>query len=170
MRIAGKATDTQLRQTTLMPNIALVLKEEISRLVRKEMRGELTRLRQAVTAQKSDIAELKRTVKTLDSSNKRLVKQVDKQTPANAGNAVVEGPTKTRFSAQGLASHRKRLGLSAVEAGLLVGASDQSIKKWESGEVRPRAKHLAPIAALGRMGKREVARCLAQVRAAQQGR
>ena len=66
-----------------------------------------------------------------------------------------------RFSAKGLISQRKRLGLSAAECGLLVGASAQSIYNWEVGKVRPRAKHLAAIASLRSLGKREVAARLA---------
>lgn len=152
-----------------MPNIALVLKQEISRLVRKEMRGEVTRLRHAVTTQRAEIAELKRVVKLLESTNKRVVKQLGKQTPVPEVEDAL-APTRLRFSAGGLSSHRKRLGLSAVEAGLLVGASDQSINKWESGKVQPRSKHLEPIAALAKMGKREALRRLEIARSAQGGR
>jgi DNA-binding transcriptional regulator YiaG len=50
----------------------------------------------------------------------------------------------------------------------LVGASAQSVYNWESGEVRPRAKHLAAIASLKNMGKRQVAAQLEALRAAQQ--
>jgi DNA-binding XRE family transcriptional regulator len=64
-------------------------------------------------------------------------------------------PNTFRFSAKGLASLRQRLGLSAADCGLLVGASSQSIYNWEEGKVRPRAKHLPAIAALRSLGKRE---------------
>ena len=60
-----------------------------------------------------------------------------------------------RFSAKGLASHRKRLGLSAHDCGILLGASGQSIYKWEDGKARPRAKHLPAIAALRTLGKKQ---------------
>ena len=51
----------------------------------------------------------------------------------------------------------RRLGLSAADCGLLVGASSQSVYNWEEGKVRPRSQHLDAIAALRSMGKREVA-------------
>lgn len=55
-----------------------------------------------------------------------------------------------------MASNRKRLGLSAAEFGMLVGATGQSIYAWESGKSKPRARNLAAIAALRGIGKREV--------------
>ena len=62
---------------------------------------------------------------------------------------------KIRFSAKGLAAQRKRLGLSASDIGLLVGASGQSVYNWESGQNRPRASQLPAIAELRTLGKRD---------------
>ncbi len=69
-----------------------------------------------------------------------------------------------RFRASGMASNRKRLGLSAADFGLLVGASGQSVYAWEQGKARPRGKSLAAIAALRGIGKREVAERLAALK------
>lgn len=66
-----------------------------------------------------------------------------------------------RFRAAGVAANRKRLGLSAHDFGLLVGASDQSVYLWEQGKARPRPQNLLAIAALRTAGKREVAARLA---------
>ena len=54
-----------------------------------------------------------------------------------------------------MAAQRKRLGLSAAECGLLIGASSQSVYNWEEGNVRPRAQHLPAIFALGNLGRRQ---------------
>jgi len=43
-----------------MPNIATLLKTEISRVARKELRGESQALKKAVSAHRSEIAALKR--------------------------------------------------------------------------------------------------------------
>jgi hypothetical protein len=51
------------------------------------------------------------------------------------------------------ACRRKRLGLSAAECGLLLGASAQSIYNWEEGKVRLHA-HLPAIFALRNLGRR----------------
>ena len=54
-----------------------------------------------------------------------------------------------------MAAQRKRLGLTAAECGLLIGASAQSVYNWEEGKVRPRAQQLPAIFALRNLGRRE---------------
>jgi DNA-binding transcriptional regulator YiaG len=144
-----------------MPNIASVLKSEIARVARKEVRGEIQSLKKAVGTYRSEIAELKRRTKALEQELRRRKSETAK-TSAAATEDVPSGAT--RFSAKGLASHRSRLGLSAHHVGLLVGASGQSIYKWEEGKARPRAKHLPALAALRSMGKRQAAEQLASLR------
>lgn len=67
-----------------------------------------------------------------------------------------------------MASNRKRLGLSAADFGLLVGASGLSEYAWEQGKGRPRGKNLAAIAALRGVGKREVVERLAVLKSGEQ--
>ena len=69
-----------------------------------------------------------------------------------------------RFRAKGMAANRKRLGLSAADFGLLVGATGQSIYAWETGKTKPRPQALAAIAALRGIGKREVEARLASLK------
>ncbi len=144
-----------------MPNIASILKSEISRVARKEVRGETLGLKRAVGAYRAEIASLKRRTQALEQELRRLGKARAKAAPAVAD----EAPSPSlRFSAKGLASQRQRLGLSAHDCGLLVGASGQSIYKWEDGKARPRAKHLPGIAALRTLGKKQAAARLASLR------
>ena len=146
-----------------MPNIASVLKSEISRVARKEVRGEILGLKKAVGAYRAEIAALKRRTQALEQELRRLSKSRAKAVPVAAN----EVPSQSlRFSAKGLASQRQRLALSAHDCGLLVGASGQSIYKWEDGRARPRAKHLPAIAALRTLGKKEAAARLASLRGA----
>lgn len=154
-----------LKHTMGMPNIASVLKEEITRLARKEIRGDIADLRKALATQRSDIAELKRKNRELEQTVRRLQKASGTAPPAPSAGPKPEA-SGLRFSAKGLATHRKRLGLSVADVGLLVGASDQSVYLWEAGTVRPRAKHLPAIAALRTLGKREAAARLAEIKPA----
>jgi DNA-binding transcriptional regulator YiaG len=146
-----------------MPNIASVLKSEIARVARKEVRGEIQSLKKAVGTYRSEIAELKRRTKALEQELRRRKSETAK-TSAPSTEDLRSGAT--RFSAKGLASHRSRLGLSAHDVGLLVGASGQSIYKWEDGTVRPRAKHLRALSALRSLSKRQAAAHLASLREA----
>lgn len=137
-----------------MPNIATVLKEEIARVARKEARADTQQLKKASAHYRSDIAALKRRIAALEKLVGRLGKAAAKTAPV----ALADQPAGTfRFSASGLQAQRKRLGLSASEAALLLGVSDQSVYKWENGKTRPRASQFASIAALRSMGKKEAA-------------
>jgi DNA-binding XRE family transcriptional regulator len=138
-----------------MPNIQSLLKSEIARVARKEIRGETAHLKKAVSGYRSEIAALKRRAQALEQQLRRIGKRGGRAAAPVAEAAEDESGQPFRFSAKGLASHRKRLGLSAHDCGLLVGASGQSIYKWEDGKARPRAKNMPAIAALRLMGKKE---------------
>ena len=146
-----------------MPNIASLLKSEISRVARKHVRGENLALKKAVSAHRSEIAALKRRTHALEQQLRRLSTVSARASPARETEAPAE---RARFSAKGLLSQRRRLGLSAADCGKLVGASGQSVYNWEAGKARPRAKHLSAIAALRKMGKKEAAGRLASPKTA----
>ena len=134
-----------------MPNIATILKHEISRVARREVRGETQSLKKAAGAHRAEIAALKRRTHALEQQLRRLSRISAKLAPADENEASSD---TRRFSAKGLASQRKRLGLSAHDCGLLLGVSGQSIYNWEEGKARPRAKHLPAVAALRTLGKK----------------
>ena len=144
-----------------MPNIANLLKSEIARVARKQVRAETAGLKQAIAPYRAQIAELKRRTRDLELQVKRLGRVAAKAVAATPAQA--EGERSLRFSAKGLAAQRKRLGLSAQAFGALIGASGQSVYKWEEGKTRPRAKNLPAIAALRGMGKKEAATRLASL-------
>ena len=134
-----------------MPNIASALKAEISRLARKEVRSELAALKKASAQHRAHIVSLRRELDSLE----RAVRTARKQTARAVPEDGEQEPQALRFRASGLASHRKRLGLSAAEFGKLLGVSGQSVYKWEAGEVRPRRSQLEAIAVVRKMGRRE---------------
>ena len=139
-----------------MPNLASILKSEIARIARKEMRLEIEPLKKALSTYRTDIAALKRRAQAAEQELKRLQKASGtKAGPPPSADAAV--PEVMRFSAKGLLSQRERLGLSAEAFGLLVGASGKSVYRWESGASRPRDKHLSAIRALKGMGKKDAA-------------
>ncbi len=145
-----------------MPNLASILKGELSRVARKEVRTETAALRKAVNSYRSEIASLKRRTHALEQQVRRVSKTRGKV-------VAVEDETSApglRFTAKGLISQRRRLGLSAPDCGLLVGASAQSIYNWEEGKVRPRAEHLPALAALRTLGKKSAGARLATLKAA----
>jgi DNA-binding transcriptional regulator YiaG len=151
-----------------MPNIASVFKAEITRLARKEVREIGDGLRKAAASQRTEIASLKRRVQALEAMVKKLAKGQG-AAPVRARAAVSSETADAdagglRFRAKGMAANRKRLGLSASDFALLVGATGQSIYAWETGKTKPRPEALAAIAALRGIGKREAEARLAAIK------
>lgn len=138
-----------------MANIATALKAEIARVARKEIRVETESMKKAISSYRTEIAALKKRSQALEQALRQVNKTSTKAAPVDAAEDVAQ--RKMRFSAKGLAAQRARLGLSAYDCGRLVGASGQSVYNWEAGSAHPRASHLAAIAALRAMGKKEAA-------------
>jgi DNA-binding transcriptional regulator YiaG len=138
-----------------MPNIGSVLKSEIQRVARKELRAETQQLKKTVAQYRGQIAQLKRRLQVLEQQVRRQAKAGARAPAAAAEDGEDEGGPSLRFSAKGLATQRKRLGLSAASVARILGVSALSVYKWESGKTRPRARQLAAIASLRKMGKRE---------------
>ncbi|HNS22344.1 MAG TPA: helix-turn-helix transcriptional regulator [Sedimentisphaerales bacterium] len=146
-----------------MANIAGVLREEILRLARKEIRKQTSAARKASAQYRKDIAKLKRCVSDLQRRLTPLQKQVLRSVPAQVEPADSD---HVRFTAKGLRSQRSRLGLSAADYGKLVGVTGQSIYSWEQGTSRPRRQQVAKIASIRHLGKREARARLEQLAAA----
>lgn len=138
-----------------MTNFSSVLKGEIARVARKEIKNAADPLRKANSNYRREIAELKRQVAALQKEVRSLSKVSRASAPVAAKTA-----SSTRFVAKGLRSLRKRLDLSAADFGRLVGASGQSIYNWESGKAVPRATQQAALASVRSLGKREAAKRL----------
>jgi DNA-binding transcriptional regulator YiaG len=141
-----------------MPNIGNILKQEISRLARREIKQQTTALYKAAAGYRRDIASLKRQVAALERTTKAQNKQLKKTTPV-----VAEPDTALRFRADGFKTLRKKLDLSAEQIAKLLGVSGQSIYAWETKRSTPRRAQLPAIAALRKMGKREATMRLAEM-------
>lgn len=139
-----------------MPNIAALLKDEIARIARKEVRAQTEDVRKSSSQYRAHIAALRRRVDELERELKKVRKNAGRSAPA-AEDDGDDGGKQRRFSPTRLAAQRQKLGLSAADFAALVGVSGQSIYKWEHGEARPRARQLEAIAALRGIGKREAA-------------
>ncbi|MET4727949.1 transcriptional regulator with XRE-family HTH domain [Lysobacter enzymogenes] len=140
-----------------MPNIATILKAEVARLTRKELKLQIEPLRKQVGAQRKMIAALRADVAKIQKgiasgSRKAVAVQRAEDAPA----------TRSRFSASGLKKLRKKLGLTMEAFGILLGVSAQAIYMWERGQNRPRAESVQKIAIARGMTKRQVQDLLAQ--------
>ena len=140
-----------------MPNLASVLKDEIRRLARKEIKSETSVTKRTSAQHRRDIAELKRVV---DDLSKRVA-FLERQEERRVARPVQDKPSgQVRFSPRWVKAQRQRLGLSAAAYGKLVGVSALTIYNWEGGKSKPREEKLAAIAAVRELGKREALRRL----------
>lgn len=144
-----------------MPNIGTVLREEISRISRREVRSQVDAAKKATTQHRRHIAALKRQVAQLERQVSVLTRKVLSTPQAASAGSTVRRP---RFVAKGLRSQRVRLSLSAADYGKLLGVSAQSVYSWERGLATPRKEQLSRLAALRGIGKREAAERLKQLR------
>jgi DNA-binding transcriptional regulator YiaG len=132
-----------------LPNIAVVLKEEIARLARKEVRTQTLKLQKAVAHYRRDIAALKRHAASLKGQMASLEKHSRKGAP---GPSAEPAGREVRFTSKGIRSHRALLDISAADYGKLVGVTGHTIYKWEQGTARPRKAQL--LALVGVRGMR----------------
>jgi DNA-binding transcriptional regulator YiaG len=144
-----------------MPNIAIILKSEISRVARKEIRAATDSLKKQSTQFRGQIAALRRKVAELENLLRTSSKGARAAPPSAADDE--SGRTGLRFRSKGFAAHRRRLGLSAAQAGALLGVTGQTIYAWEAGKAKPRTGLLPRIDALRKLSKKGAAAAVAQV-------
>ncbi len=135
-----------------MPNFANVLKEEISRLARKEakrteksLRDTVAFLRHSVLSQKKKIASLEKDIAVIMKKS-GLSQAVEVSNPDEV--------EKSRFSPKLIARLRKKLDLSRSDMAALVGVNPNSIFLWEKGQTSPRFAAKARLLELRTLGKR----------------
>ena len=81
-----------------MPNVASVLKEEIVRLARKEVRQQTNAVKRASAQYRRDIAQLKRQLSDLQRKITPLEKQILKRVPAQPAGTEDSLPPTTASS------------------------------------------------------------------------
>jgi DNA-binding transcriptional regulator YiaG len=150
-----------------MPNVARVLKEEIARIARKEVKAAVAPGRKASVRLRKDVAGLKGQVASLEMESKSLqalLKRMAASQPATA--AVPDTGKKPRITAKGLRSLRRKLGLSQAEFAGLIGVSRQAVANWEKrqGAVRVRETTKSAILPLRTIGAREARKRLMEMK------
>lgn len=140
-----------------MPDIKLVLQEEIRRLARKELKNSIVPLTKQLSEQKRVISELKKQVAVLE---KALAVKAEPEKVVQAAN---KDDKKLRLNAAGIVKIRTKLGLSQRKLADLIGVSGHTVSLWEIGKVSPRANAKAAICALRTIGKKDLKRRLAEL-------
>ena len=136
-----------------MPNIAQVLKEEIQRLAKKEVKTATTPLHKTTASLRRSVADLKRRLAIVERENKHLLKQAKK----SMGTITDDEVEEARITAKMIKSMRSRLGLSQAKLALLLDVNSQSVYAWEGkrGRLSFRGDTKARIVAVRKLSKSE---------------
>ncbi len=148
-----------------MANLTAVLRDEIRRLARKELKGSADELRRRITEQRKEVTALKQRVDALEKQNKRLKKRVTKVEPEGETPVAPEekpAAERARFSGKSIQRMREKLRLTQAEMAKLAGVSPQSVYRWarKNGPLRLRGATKEALLRVRNMGIRDARRAL----------
>jgi len=148
-----------------MPNIAKVLREEIQRLAKRQVRAELSPVRRDNVRLKKSVAELRREMAALNRTSRELVKKVMPVVAVKESEEATEKAAKLRPTSKSLKKLRARLGVTQAQFGKLLGVSGQAVVQWASkeGRIRMRQTTLSALAGIQNVGKRDAWRRLEEM-------
>jgi len=144
-----------------MPDVASVLRDEIRRLARKEIKS-------ATSTQSKQVRDLKNVVRALRREVASLQKELSaSRRSAEATNGQSTGKEEKkqaiRLSPKSIKNHRKRLKLSQAQLGQLLGVSTTTVVFWESGRSVPRGSNRNALAEVRTLGRKDAQALLGAV-------
>jgi DNA-binding transcriptional regulator YiaG len=141
-----------------MAKIEGVIKAEIMRLAKREVRAVFRPLKREVRQMSLKLSGLSKGFASLN----RMAKELHLEEARPKLEASPEEAKASRLSPERISGLRKKLGISQRELGILIGASLGTVAMWEKGKFKPKADKKAALVALRKLKKREVKNLLAQ--------
>ncbi|WCT26727.1 helix-turn-helix domain-containing protein [Acidovorax temperans] len=139
---------------------------EVARLVRKQVKDDQAALKQSDRKQREEVSALKQEVKSLSTQVRSLTKQLAKLEALVQSQLPEKEPRVSRsaagfvFNHEALIAKRHELGLTQAQMAQLLGVSNLTAYKWETGAVQPRDKKLARLQEVLKMGPRQAQKAL----------
>jgi len=140
-----------------MGKIESMIKSEIQRLARREIRSTFRPLKRGVRAMRLKLSSL---AKGFSSLNRITKDQIKPATERFKLEALPEEIKISRFSPARIRSLRQKKGLSQKELGMLAGVSMGTVVLWEKGKITPKAERKGVLIALRKIGKRDIQKIL----------
>jgi DNA-binding transcriptional regulator YiaG len=135
-----------------------IIKSEIVRLAKREVRKISGPLGRDVRLLKSMVSQFRKAVLALQRITANQQKELEK------GKMVLEAPPEevkeSRFSPRLIRSLRRHLGITQKELAILTGVTVGAAHLWESGQFKPSMKKKAVMVALRKLGRREARKLL----------
>ena len=142
-----------------MAKIEGVIKAEIMRLAKREVRAVFRPLKREVWQMSTKLSNLSKGFASLN----RMAKELHLEERAKPKlEATLEEVKISRITPERISRLRKKFGISQRELGILIGASIGAILSWEKGKFRPKGEKKAALVALRKLKKREVKKLLAE--------
>jgi DNA-binding transcriptional regulator YiaG len=147
-----------------MPNIVKVLKDEIQRIARKEIKVSASTLHKYNVSLKKTLVEIKRQLATMKQEVRQLKKFQGKHAKAEP-RVAPETAEKLRFSAKGIRSLRSKLKLSQADFAKLVGVSSLAVYQWErkEGKLALRQTTKTKLAEIRGFGRKDALKKLEEI-------
>jgi DNA-binding transcriptional regulator YiaG len=146
-----------------MAEYQTAFKNEVSKLVRKEIKKPLAQLKADNVKLKKNLAELRKEVAELKRASRSIAKetkfvaQLREEKEASQESPVVD---KMRIKGSMIRRLREKLSISQAELAALLGVTGQSIYQWERKQNemlrRLRSDSKAALLEVRKMGKKQV--------------
>jgi len=147
-----------------MGKVEAIIKSEIVRLAKKEVRKISAPLGRDVRVLKGTVSKLRRTVLALERFTALQKRESEKKISFEA---TPEEVGASRLSPRLIRSLRKRLGISQRELARLTGVTPLAVYQWETGTFKPKKEKKAMLVGLRKLGRRNVKKFLEERKAGQ---
>lgn len=141
-----------------MGKVEGILRSEIVRLAKREIRKIALPVRREVRALKGTVSQLRKALSGLEKHASRRGFGLMRE-PLHL-QASPEEVKASRFSPRLIRALRKRLGVTQKQLATLVGVTVGAIYQWEKGIFEPRDEKKGALVALRKLGRRDVKRLL----------
>lgn len=130
------------------------------------MKDDQAALKRSDRKQREEVSALKQEVKSLSTQVRSLTKQLAKLEALVQSQVPQKEPRAPRSSAgfvfdhEALIAKRHELGLTQAQMAQLLGVSNLTAYKWETGAVHPRDSKLGRLQEVLKMGPRQAQKAL----------
>jgi DNA-binding transcriptional regulator YiaG len=141
-----------------MGKLESIIKSEIQRLAKREIRATFIPLRREVRTMRLKLSTLSKGINSLSRTEKEL--HLEEAKPKLE--ATPEEVKASRITPDRIRRLRTRLGISMRELGILTGATTGAVLSWEKGKFRPKGEKKSALVALRKVRKRDVRKILTE--------
>jgi len=145
-----------------MGKIENIVKSEILRLAKKEVRAAFFPLRREVWKIRLNLSHLAKNFHSLERTTKEQIRRGESKKLKLE--ASMEEAKASRITPERIRNLRKKLGISQKNLAFLAGVSLSAVASWEKGKFHPNLNKKATLVAIRKLRKREMKKILASKR------